>query len=75
VQAMAGTRTRERDLLSVREVLRRLNIGRSTLYRLFDAGELPSVKVAGRRHVQPADLADYIQRHRTMGRASDQRET
>lgn len=36
------------------------DISTATLYRLFQRGELPSVRVAGRRFVRADDLSRYV---------------
>lgn len=50
----------ERVLLTVVEAAHRLGIGRSSLYRLLDAGQMRSIHV-GRSHRIPVDaLVDFI---------------
>lgn len=46
--------------LGIAEVARALGVGRSTVYELMASGELPSLKVAGRRLVRVADLETLI---------------
>jgi excisionase family DNA binding protein len=41
----------DRELVSIREAARLLNIGRSTTYELLRAGKLQSVKIGRRRGV------------------------
>ena len=48
------------QLLSVTETANQLNVHRSTIYRLFAAGELPSVHIGRRRLVAKNALAVYI---------------
>ncbi len=52
----------DRLLLTVVEAASRLGLGRSLTYRLIQAGDLPSIKVAGARRVVVADLEEYVQR-------------
>jgi len=52
----------ERMLLTVVEAARRLGIGRSSLYRLLDAGQIRSIHV-GRSHRIPVDaLVEFVNR-------------
>ena len=52
----------ERMLLTVVEAARRLGIGRSSMYRLLDAGEVRSIHV-GRSHRIPVDaLSEFVNR-------------
>jgi excisionase family DNA binding protein len=53
-------------LLTQREAARKLGITKTTLWRLMHAGELPSIKVGGRRMVAPSDLAAFIARRREL---------
>jgi excisionase family DNA binding protein len=58
------------DLLSVRQVLQRLPVGRSTLYKLVAEGQIPAHRVRtagggrGRLLVHRDDLANYVARTR-----------
>ena len=45
-----------------------LGIGRTRIYALLTAGEIPSVKVGRTRHIRRADLDGYMER-----RLADQR--
>jgi excisionase family DNA binding protein len=49
-------------LLTVPQVAKILNISRSTVYTLFDSGELQSVHVGASRRVSENQLADYLRR-------------
>lgn len=50
----------ERMLLTVVEAARRLGIGRSSLYRLLDTGQIRSIHV-GRSHRIPVDaLVEFV---------------
>jgi excisionase family DNA binding protein len=51
--------------LSISEACNYSGLSRSTLYRLIEAGELPSIKVAGRRLIRPVEL------DKLLGQASD----
>jgi excisionase family DNA binding protein len=44
------------DLLTVREAARRSGLSHSTISSWVTRGQLPAVRVAGRRFIQPADL-------------------
>lgn len=50
------------DLLKLPEAASYLRISRSSLYRLFDRGELKSIYVGARRLVSKRTLDAYIQR-------------
>jgi len=47
-------------LLTVQQVGKVLNVSRSKVYTLFDAGELDSVLVGSSRRVSENQLADYL---------------
>ena len=52
-------------LLRLPEAARRLSVSASTLRRLRDRGEVPSVRVGARGvRFRPADLAAYLDQHR-----------
>ena len=61
---------REGDLLSVRQALDLVPLGRSKLYALLDAGEIEHVRVAstggrrGRVFILRAALEAFVERHR-----------
>ena len=38
----------------------RIGVGRTTLYRLIDAGEVPTITIGGRRLVTETALTEYI---------------
>jgi excisionase family DNA binding protein len=42
------------------EVAEELRLGRSTVYRLLQSGQIKSVLVGGSRRVRAQDLADYL---------------
>ena len=48
------------DLLTYKQAAARLNVGRSTLFRIFASGELPVVRIGGTPRVRVADLDAYI---------------
>ena len=50
-------------LLTIPEAAARLRISRSSLYRLFDAGELRWVRVCASRRVSTAELNRFIADH------------
>ncbi|MEM9894556.1 MAG: helix-turn-helix domain-containing protein [Actinomycetota bacterium] len=45
---------------SVTETAERLGIGRTLTYRLIGTGELPSIKVAGRRLVTERQIQHFL---------------
>jgi excisionase family DNA binding protein len=52
-----------RLLLTVSEAATALRISRSSIYRLFDAGELGWVHIGGARRVASAELQRFIAAH------------
>ena len=48
------------QLLSVAETANRMGVHRSTVYRLFAAGQLPSVQIGRRRLIAESAIAAYI---------------
>lgn len=55
-------------LLSVPEAAARLGIGKRSVWRMLDTGELPSIRLGRRRLIDPRDLASLIERRREGGR-------
>lgn len=51
----------EVDLLDVTAAARRLGMAKSTLYKKANSGEVPSVKVGGRRMFRPRDLDEWVE--------------
>jgi excisionase family DNA binding protein len=54
--------TVEPRLNSVPAVMKRLGVGRSTVFELIATGELRSVKIGHRRLVSDAAIAEFIAR-------------
>jgi excisionase family DNA binding protein len=52
----------ERLAYRVNEAAELLGISRSSIYVLFENGQLPFVKVAGRRLVRRSDLLELLQK-------------
>jgi excisionase family DNA binding protein len=50
-------------LLTIPEAAARLRISRSSIYRLFDAGELRWVRVCASRRVSTAEINRFIAEH------------
>ena len=57
-------RTPLEPLLTVGAVCDLLVISKQTLYRLMAAGELKPTRVGDRLRFIPADVRDYLERHR-----------
>lgn len=55
------------QLLKVDEVATRLAIGRTLIYDLMGAGELPFIKVGRTRRIVADDLEAFIERSRIGG--------
>lgn len=53
------------DLIDVREVARRLGIGRTSAWNLLQRGDIRSVRIGKSRRVAIADLAAYIDQLRS----------
>jgi len=54
---------RKGQLAKVDEAKDYLNVARSTVYKLFDSGELPYVKVGSCRRVRWSDLEAFVSRN------------
>lgn len=48
-------------LFSIDEAAARLSVGRTNLYRILGAGELPAVKLGKRTMIRESDLQAYIE--------------
>lgn len=48
-------------LLSVKEAAALLGIGRSTLYRLIERGEIPSVHIGGSRRIPLSAAHEFVE--------------
>jgi excisionase family DNA binding protein len=53
-------------LFTVKDIADALRISRSSVYRLFDSGELTWVQIGSSRRVRPEDLAQFIEQHRRL---------
>jgi excisionase family DNA binding protein len=52
-----------RRLLTIVEAAEVLNVSRSSIYRLFDAGQLAWVQIGGCRRVTSAEIERFIAAH------------
>jgi excisionase family DNA binding protein len=52
------------DLLTIADVARLLGISRGSVYGLMRSGELLPIRVGQRARFEPADVRDYLERHR-----------
>ncbi|WP_406817137.1 helix-turn-helix domain-containing protein [Mycobacterium sp. M23085] len=52
-----------RRLLTIVEAAEALSISRSSIYRLFDAGQLAWVQIGGSRRVASAEIERFIAAH------------
>jgi excisionase family DNA binding protein len=50
--------------LSIEAAARYIGIGRNSMYKLFDQGEVPTIKISRRRLVLRTDLDAYLERQR-----------
>ncbi len=53
---------RPTSLLTIAELARLLGIGRTTVYRLVNTGELRAVRVGERLRFRPEDVNTYLER-------------
>lgn len=63
---MSATNTSEQtgeSLLTVIEAMDRLKLGRTSLYREIDSGEIRVVKYGRRTFIPVSQVNDWIQRH------------
>jgi excisionase family DNA binding protein len=59
------------QLLTVQQVAARLQVSRTTVYKLIRAGHLVAIHPAARKtRVRPSDLERFIDRHDTNRRRS-----
>lgn len=56
------TTTPAKLLLSAEEAARALGIGRTRMYELLRAGNVPSVKLGRSRRIRPEDLDEFVER-------------
>jgi excisionase family DNA binding protein len=54
------------QLLTVQDIMAELRVSRSSVYRLFDSGELPWIQIGKSRRVRPQDLGLFIEHHRRL---------
>jgi predicted DNA-binding transcriptional regulator AlpA len=54
-------------LLSLRETQEALGLSRAGLHNLLNRGELPTIRIGGRRLVAPADLRRFVDARREGG--------
>ena len=70
---MTAQQAEKEPALSGREVQARLKIGRETLRKLINAGELDAFKIGNGRtsdlRVTEQSIQDYIERHRVVPRS------
>jgi excisionase family DNA binding protein len=52
------------SLITINEACQFLSVTRPTIYKLINAGEIPTVQVLTQKRIQLKDLLDYIDRHK-----------
>lgn len=52
-----------RELYTIPETMRAMHVSRDTVYKLMDAGELPTVYIGRARRIRHADIVAYIDAH------------
>jgi excisionase family DNA binding protein len=56
-----------RPLMTVSEAAVFLNVSRRQLYYLLEREDLPAVRVGARLRFSPAELEEFLERHRETG--------
>ena len=56
-----------KQMLQVKDAAEYLNCSVATMYRQSEIGDIPSVRMLGRRYWEVAELEAYIRAHRTGG--------
>ncbi len=56
-------RSNPRRLLTIREAAEALSVSRSSIYRLFDAGQLAWVRIGGSRRVASTEIERFVAAH------------
>jgi excisionase family DNA binding protein len=59
--AMDTDQTPEAPFVGVTEIATRLGVHRNTVYRIFDSGQLPVVRIGARRKVRREDFDRYCE--------------
>lgn len=54
------TNNTSEKFLKMADIAERLNVSRSTVYRLIKSGELPAIRIGKNFRVRPSDLEVYI---------------
>ncbi len=57
-------------LLSIKEVIEILSIGRATLYRMIDAGEIKAYKIGKGVRFKQEEIEEYINSHQIKAKKS-----
>lgn len=55
------------QLLTISDVARLLGVSRGSVYGLMRIGELVPIRVSERARFAPADIREYLERHREAG--------
>jgi len=58
--------TPQRQLLTITEAARLLNVSRTTTYRLIHRADLPAVKVGGQLRIDRDELHTYIYQEKSL---------
>lgn len=63
---MSTTNLLDEALLSVKEAMTLLNIGRTLMYELMERGQLPYTRIGGRRRIPRALLNEFVAKNTTL---------
>jgi excisionase family DNA binding protein len=55
----------KKPLHTIAQTAQILNVSVKTIRRLITKGDLRSIKIGGRRRIDPVDLQDFIRDHRS----------
>ena len=62
------------SFLTIKDVCNRLNVSRTSVWRMLHEHGLRAVRVAGITRIREQDLETWLERHSTSGNAGKQRE-
>jgi excisionase family DNA binding protein len=65
--AIAGSADNEALAYSVNDTARQIGLSRSTLYELFEAGDLAYLKIGKRRLIERDEIKRFLAAHRIGG--------
>ncbi len=66
-EAVPGTQIAAEQFLTIQDVCNRLNVSRTTVWRLMHEHGLRVIRVGGIRRIREHDLVVWLERHCTTG--------